>query len=78
MDPELLIVSAGFDALETDHLAGLNLQPEDFYEAARAIKATFPDVPLVAGLEGGYDLEAMPVALARFIQGAADGSRQLR
>ncbi|MBD2579939.1 histone deacetylase [Oscillatoria sp. FACHB-1406] len=56
-NPDLLIVSAGYDANRADRLAGIDLEPEDF--------GTFTEVILqltrriVFGLEGGYDLEAL-------------------
>ena len=67
--PEVLVVSAGFDALASDPLAQLALQPEDFFLAAQAIRAAFPKTPILVGLEGGYHIETLPIALARFIDG---------
>ncbi|KAJ1451542.1 hypothetical protein M885DRAFT_468330 [Pelagophyceae sp. CCMP2097] len=69
LKPQLLVVSAGFDALATDALAQLELSPADFFAAGRAIRKTFPDLPVVAGLEGGYDMQAMPLALSEFVRG---------
>jgi acetoin utilization deacetylase AcuC-like enzyme len=55
--PDLLIVSAGYDANHDDPLAGISLQPNDY--------GIFTDYCLqltrqvVFGLEGGYDLSAL-------------------
>ncbi|MEB3828565.1 histone deacetylase family protein [Phormidium sp. CCY1219] len=55
--PDLLIVSAGYDACASDPLASINLQPEDY--------GIFTDYCLqltrriVFGLEGGYHLDAL-------------------
>ncbi|MFO5526431.1 MAG: histone deacetylase [Cuspidothrix sp.] len=55
--PDLLIVSAGYDANANDYLAGVDLQPEDFslfteYCLSITRKILF-------GLEGGYDLPSL-------------------
>ncbi|KAJ8612853.1 hypothetical protein CTAYLR_002024 [Chrysophaeum taylorii] len=74
LDPQLLIVCAGFDALATDTLAHLDLTPEDFYLGARAIRRVFPphqEVPIVSGLEGGYDTLNLPIAIASYLKGLA-------
>ncbi|MGD1875685.1 MAG: histone deacetylase [Mastigocoleus sp.] len=56
-NPDLLIVSAGYDANQADPLANINLQPQDY--------GVFTDYCLgitsniLFGLEGGYDLAAL-------------------
>ena len=55
--PDLLIISAGYDANTNDPLASVNLQPEDFglfteYCLGITKKIMF-------GLEGGYDLPSL-------------------
>ena len=62
--PELLIVSAGFDAHRSDPLAGLNFEADDFAFATEALLSHDRDddtapVPAVLCLEGGYDIEAL-------------------
>ncbi len=57
--PELIIVSAGFDAHYDDPLASLRLSEEDFYWATKAIKDlahTHCNDRLVSSLEGGYSI----------------------
>jgi acetoin utilization deacetylase AcuC-like enzyme len=55
--PDLLIISAGYDANHDDPLASISLQPSDY--------GVFTDYclqlncPLVFGLEGGYHLSAL-------------------
>ena len=61
-DPDILIVCAGYDALESDPMAGVSLYPDDFGEIARLIRHSFT-CPTVFGLEGGYDVEALPLAV---------------
>jgi acetoin utilization deacetylase AcuC-like enzyme len=55
-EPELLIISAGFDAHRDDPLGGMNLTEESFARMTRMVK---PFSPVVSVLEGGYDLEAL-------------------
>lgn len=62
--PDLLIISAGFDAHQRDPLAQINLTEEDFaWATARLMDVADSSAGgrLVSLLEGGYDL----VALAR-------------
>jgi acetoin utilization deacetylase AcuC-like enzyme len=64
--PDLLIVSAGYDANANDPLAGVNLQPEDFglfteYCLGITKKIMF-------GLEGGYDLPSLAESVIATIQ----------
>jgi acetoin utilization deacetylase AcuC-like enzyme len=56
--PELLLISAGFDAHENDKLAGLNLVTED-YEWVTKELMHFADGRIISVLEGGYELEAL-------------------
>jgi len=60
--PELIIVSAGFDAHKADPLASLQLETADFAwitERLCEAAATHCDRKLVSLLEGGYDLSAL-------------------
>ncbi|SMC62280.1 histone deacetylase family protein [Primorskyibacter flagellatus] len=60
--PELIVISAGFDAHRDDPLAGLNWDTDDFRWLTRqlcAIAAELCDGRVVSTLEGGYDLEAL-------------------
>ncbi len=60
--PQLLLVSAGFDAHKADPLAQMELETEDFAWAAqqlRALALQHCQGKLVSTLEGGYDLAAL-------------------
>src|SRR5262249_35196916 len=57
-EPELIIVSAGFDAHADDPLAQLELSTDVFTELARRAAALAPRVAAV--LEGGYNLATLP------------------
>jgi acetoin utilization deacetylase AcuC-like enzyme len=59
--PELVLISAGFDAHERDPLGGCRLQADSFAQMACHIRemATALRAPVGAVLEGGYDLQAL-------------------
>ncbi|HJS86872.1 MAG TPA: histone deacetylase family protein [Acetobacteraceae bacterium] len=65
--PELLIVSAGFDAHKADPLAQLRLETEDFAWITRKLAACaqrHTGGRIVSLLEGGYDLDALAASTA--------------
>jgi acetoin utilization deacetylase AcuC-like enzyme len=60
--PELVLLSAGFDAHERDPIGSLGLETEDFAELSRLVLQvadTHASGRLVSCLEGGYDLQAL-------------------
>ena len=61
-DPELVLVSAGFDAHSGDPLAQMEVSEEGFVELAARCSALGPR--LAAVLEGGYNLETLPRLVA--------------
>jgi acetoin utilization deacetylase AcuC-like enzyme len=66
-EPQLVLVSAGFDAHEADPLAGMLVTEAGFRELARRSAALGPKVAAV--LEGGYNLETLP----RLVEAALEG-----
>ena len=68
--PELIIISAGFDAHSDDPLANLNWTTEDFAWVTNAIcdvAETTADKRVVSTLEGGYDLNALAASVAAHV-----------
>ena len=68
--PDLIILSAGFDAHEYDPLGGLKLVESDFVwitEAAMEIAARHAKGRIVSVLEGGYDLEGLSRSAAAHV-----------
>ncbi|MDA1075533.1 MAG: histone deacetylase family protein [Proteobacteria bacterium] len=60
--PDLILISAGFDAHAEDPLAGLELHDDDFAWVTGLIvnlADDFCDGRIVSALEGGYDLHAL-------------------
>jgi acetoin utilization deacetylase AcuC-like enzyme len=70
-EPELLLVSAGFDAHVADPLAELRLTEGAFRELAVRAAALAPRVAAV--LEGGYNVETLPDLVAAALDGFAAG-----
>jgi acetoin utilization deacetylase AcuC-like enzyme len=68
-EPELLLVSAGFDAHAEDPLAPLELQDEDYAWAGAQIASFALRVckgRVVSALEGGYSLDALTRSVAAY------------
>jgi acetoin utilization deacetylase AcuC-like enzyme len=53
-DPDLVLVSAGFDAMTGDPLGGFTLEPEHYADLTRRLRERLPRRPIVGLLEGGY------------------------
>jgi acetoin utilization deacetylase AcuC-like enzyme len=66
-EPELVLVSAGFDAHVADPLAGMHVTADGFRELARRSAALGPRV--VAVLEGGYDPRTLPTLVQAALEG---------
>ena len=69
--PDLIIISAGFDAHWRDPLANINLTEDDFAWATRELM----DIAdrqcggrIVSLLEGGYDLQGLAASVAAHVQ----------
>ena len=64
--PDLLLVSAGFDAYRGDPITEMTLEPEDFVLFGNWLKET--DIPAGAILEGGYS-DQLPELIDTFLDG---------
>ena len=68
--PELILISAGFDAHRADPLANLMWETEDFVWLTREICKVAEETcqgRVVSTLEGGYDLDALAAATAAHV-----------
>jgi acetoin utilization deacetylase AcuC-like enzyme len=68
--PELVIISAGFDAHMRDPLANINLAETDFVWATQKlmdVADSFAGGRVVSLLEGGYDLQALGNSVAAHV-----------
>ena len=52
--PDILLLSAGFDAMAGDPLGGFTLEPEHFATVTTRFREHLPGTPIVSMLEGGY------------------------
>lgn len=65
VQPDLLIVSAGYDANANDPLSDVLLQPADYGEFTRACLGVTRKI--LFGLEGGYDFDSLSQSVAATI-----------
>ena len=76
--PELVLISAGFDAHRADPIGSLGLESEDFATLTRAVREIADEHchgRIVSVLEGGYDPRALAESVAAHLgelQSAAD------
>ena len=69
--PQLILISAGFDAHYLDPLAGLNFSEDDYAWLTRHILAVAQDCcegRVVSMLEGGYNLPALAASVAAHVK----------
>jgi len=77
--PDLVILSAGFDAHDDDPLASCELLEEDFYWATMEVLKACHTVneanppPCISVLEGGYDLDALASSAAAHVAALFEG-----
>lgn len=74
--PELILVSAGFDAHQADPLAQMELEDADFAWVGRKLRETSLQCckgKLVSTLEGGYDLGALARSARAYLEALLRG-----
>ncbi len=72
--PDVLVVSAGFDAWRGDPLGGMRVSRDGFAAWGRALAALAAeacDGRVLTLLEGGYDLAALPDLVVAHLEGLA-------
>lgn len=69
--PQLILLSAGFDAHWRDPLASMNLTVQGYHNMATRLRAVAADVgaPVAVVLEGGYDLDAIAHGMIATMKG---------
>jgi acetoin utilization deacetylase AcuC-like enzyme len=78
MEPELLLLSAGFDAHERDPLANLRWRTDDFgWLTGRLVEIAGRHAGgrVVSTLEGGYDLSALGDSVAAHVSALREADR---
>jgi acetoin utilization deacetylase AcuC-like enzyme len=73
-NPQILLISAGFDAHKDDPLANMNLTNEDFYAITKVLKdfSVENNLPLISILEGGYNLSALSKSVLQHLKALTD------
>ena len=70
--PEIILISAGFDAHYRDPLAQINLDSDDFYKMTKNIvdlAEIHSNGKVISFLEGGYDLIALEESIKEHLKG---------
>jgi acetoin utilization deacetylase AcuC-like enzyme len=70
--PQLILVSAGFDAHRADPIGGLSLEEEHFLELGvwmRDLALSCCEGRIISLLEGGYSLKHMPQSVVAYLRG---------
>lgn len=66
-NPDVVAVSAGFDAHKDDPLLQLNLTENSYYEIGKLLSGNFKNI--FACLEGGYNVSILPHCVSAFLMG---------
>jgi len=69
--PEIILVSLGLDTFKDDPLSDIGLSSSFYKEMAEIFLKI--GVPILAVLEGGYDIKDLAENGANFIEGLAEG-----
>jgi acetoin utilization deacetylase AcuC-like enzyme len=74
--PDLILISAGYDAHRDDPLGGLRLETSSFGAMASRMRALGDELgaPVGAVLEGGYDLAALSSSVAETMSALTNGA----
>ena len=69
--PDLIVISAGFDAMRGDPLGGFTLEPEHYAYITTRLRSRLPGAALVGVLEGGYIPDRLAAGVAACIRAMA-------
>ena len=67
-EPDLLLISAGFDSLAGDPLGEFTLEPDDITTWTDALRDRMRQRPVVAVLEGGYRLDLLAAGVVALVR----------
>lgn len=76
--PEMLFISAGFDAHRDDPLGGLHWETTDYAwltQEVLSIARTHAQGRVISTLEGGYDLDALGLSVVAHVRALLDQAR---
>lgn len=75
-NPDLIIISAGFDAHVNDPIGGLNVTTEGYYNISKTIHKLADEVcggKIISALEGGYNLKALSESVETHLKVLVNG-----
>ncbi|KNC46732.1 class II RPD3 type histone deacetylase [Thecamonas trahens ATCC 50062] len=72
-DPDLVLISAGFDAAVGDPLGECEVTPQGYAFMVHAL-SSLPSAKVVIALEGGYNLEAISVSMSASVSALVDAA----
>ncbi len=67
-EPDILLISAGFDSLNGDPLGEFTLEPDDITQWTEALRERMGARPVVAVLEGGYRLDLLAAGVVALVR----------
>jgi acetoin utilization deacetylase AcuC-like enzyme len=67
-NPDILLVSAGFDSLAGDPLGEFTLEPDDITQWTEALRVRMGARPVVGVLEGGYRLDLLAAGVVAHVR----------
>jgi acetoin utilization deacetylase AcuC-like enzyme len=67
-NPDILLVSAGFDSLHGDPLGDFTLEPDDITTWTEALRARMGARPVVGVMEGGYRLDLLAAGVVAHVR----------
>jgi acetoin utilization deacetylase AcuC-like enzyme len=67
-DPDVIMVSAGYDMHRSDPLASLAVTDEGVKMVVRSISEAKENVPVIFSLEGGYDLKSLAASVSATLE----------
>jgi acetoin utilization deacetylase AcuC-like enzyme len=65
--PDVVLLSAGYDAMLDDPLGGFTLEPAHYADLTQRLRHQLPKAPIVALLEGGYAPERVAEGVAETV-----------
>ena len=67
-NPDILLISAGFDSLAGDPLGEFTLEPDDITQWTEALRARMGSRPVAGVLEGGYRLDLLAAGVVAHVR----------
>ena len=74
--PQIILISAGFDAHTADPLSSIKLSTESYYKFTKMLQGVaekYSEKRIIALLEGGYDLDALAEGVAEVMKAFVEG-----